>query len=162
MNKVGIFYMSTHGTTEEVAKKISAKLVNSDVELINLGTTDVVDLKKYNTVIIGGSIHLGAVQTKVSQFCKTREKELLNKNLGLFIMCKETGDIAMEQYNTAYSHVLREHASANAILGFGLKFDQMNFLGEKLVSKISGNFENISYIDYKAMNAFVEQLVGIY
>jgi len=162
MNKAGIFYMSTHGTTEEVAKKIGAKLAHSEVELINLGTTDVVDLKKYNTVIIGGSIHLGVVQTKVSQFCKKWENELLNKNLGLFIMCKETGEVAMEQYNNAYSQTLREHASANAMLGFGLKFDQMNFLGEELVSKISGDFENTSHINYEAMNTFVEQLIGIY
>lgn len=162
MNKAGIFYMSTHGTTEEVAKQIGAKLRNSEVDLINLGTTEVTDLSKYNTVIIGGSIHLGIIQTNISKFCAKWEHELLKKNLGLFIMCKETGKAAIDQYNDAFSPTLREHASANAMLGFVLKFDQLDFLGDEIVAKISGKYENANFIDYEAMDAFVERMVGIW
>ena len=53
MDKVGIFYGSTTGKTQEVAEKIAAYLDDADVT--DIGDASLEDLQAYDTLILGSS-----------------------------------------------------------------------------------------------------------
>lgn len=66
--KTAIVFATHHGTTEKVAQMIS-KLASGNAELINLKKSGDVNLDDYDRIIIGGSIHAGAIQKRVRRFC---------------------------------------------------------------------------------------------
>ena len=53
MGKIGIFYGSTEGNTEDVADKVKEALGDADVHNVDSATAD--DLAEYDTIIVGAS-----------------------------------------------------------------------------------------------------------
>ncbi|MCK5103571.1 MAG: flavodoxin [Cyclobacteriaceae bacterium] len=53
MGKIGIFYGSTEGNTEDVADKVKEALGDADVHNVDSATAD--DLAEYDTIIFGAS-----------------------------------------------------------------------------------------------------------
>lgn len=53
MGKIGIFYGSTEGNTEDVADKVKAALGDADVHNVDSASAD--DLAEYDTIIFGAS-----------------------------------------------------------------------------------------------------------
>ena len=153
--KTGIIYISKHGTTERVAGKIAEKFNDSDVELINLKKDKIESLDSFDRLIIGGSIHMSMVHKKTKRFCELNNKVLLNKELGLFLCCMETGEKAIEQFENAFSEDIRKHALSSAMLGYEYNLEKMNFFERALVKKISGSSENVCEIDIEAIDNFV-------
>ena len=105
-----IVYMTTHGCTEKVVQMLANGL-KDDVEIANLKKKPPHTLPDFDTVIIGGSIHVGRVQRKVKQFCRDHLDTLKEKRLGLFLCCMYEGDTAQKQFDEAFPAELREHAA---------------------------------------------------
>lgn len=59
--KTTIIYMSSHGTTEKIAKMIKAELPTQDIEVINLKTNRKPELHNADQIILGASIHAGLI-----------------------------------------------------------------------------------------------------
>ena len=55
MESVGIFYGSTYGMTEKVADKIKKAFGRSKVDIYNLKSATIEDMKKYKNLIFGTS-----------------------------------------------------------------------------------------------------------
>ena len=55
MKKTGIFYGSTTGTTEAVAKKIAENLGVDSKDIYNVATAGPADVADYDVLIIGAS-----------------------------------------------------------------------------------------------------------
>ncbi len=55
MEPIGIFYGSTYGMTEKAAGKIKTAFGRAKVDLYNLATASVEDMKKYRNLIFGTS-----------------------------------------------------------------------------------------------------------
>jgi menaquinone-dependent protoporphyrinogen oxidase len=153
-----ILYMSRHGTTEKVAQLLKDKLGKSRCSLINLAENPKPDLNLYETVIIGGSIHVGHIQKEIADFCHTNQDILLTKHLGLFIcfMEKEKGQL---EFNMAFPEMLRKHAKAQGLFGGELLFEKMNFIERTIIRKIKKVKSSVSDLDYEAINAFAASLL---
>ena len=151
-----IVFMSKHGTTQKVANMIKDQLGGDSVTLINLRTCPKPDLSRCSRILVGGSIHMGKIQDKVSQFCKNNEALLLSKELGLFLCCMEQGEKATAQFNGAFSDQLRQHSKAQALAGYELYFERMNFLERSMTRKITGLTNNVSCIDTVAIHRLVQ------
>lgn len=67
--KTLILFMSTHGCALKIAHQIAGQL-SGEVQLHNLNISSNVNLSLYNRVIIGGSIHVGKIQSRVKVFCQ--------------------------------------------------------------------------------------------
>ena len=156
--KTVIIYISKHGTTEKVAKIIADKLNLGKTDLINLSKEKIINIESFDRIIIGGSIHMASVHKKTKKFCEYNNSTLLEKTLGLFLCCMETGEKSIEQFENAFSKDLRRHALSTAMLGYEYNLDKMNFIERILVKKISGSKESISEIDYKGIENFVTEL----
>lgn len=155
-----ILYMTKHGTTRKVAEMIKLKLASSNVTLIDLSEVKNPDISKYNTIIIGGSIHAGMIQKRIKNFCKTNMELLMDKRLGLYLCCMSKGDKTILQLNDAYPEELQDHAECTQLMGGEYLFEKMNFMERAIVKKISGYTETKSEIDYPAIEKFSSDLAS--
>jgi len=152
-----LVYLSKHGCTEKVAKIIKEKLTN-EVKIINLKKKPKINFDKYETVIIGGSIHAGKIQKGIKNFINKNKEILLRKRLGLFLSCMEKGNTARKQFEEAYPEDIKKHAIVKGIMGGEFDFEKMNFLEKMIVKKVAGVEKSVSNIDNKAIEDFVSKL----
>jgi menaquinone-dependent protoporphyrinogen oxidase len=152
-----IVYMSHHGTTQKVVNELKMKLGENDTTIVNLESDAVPDLSEYETIIIGGSIHMGQIQKEIKRFCKEHQGELITHRLGLFLcfMNKEHGK---EEFENAYPVELRKYSSADGLFGGELLFEKMNVVEKLVTRKASGISQSVSAIDEKAIETFVEAI----
>lgn len=148
-----IIYMSLHGCAEKAAFKLR-DMYWKDVDLINLRYQDPPPLENYDTVIIGGSVHMGSIQEKVKKYCRDNEWELLTKRLGLYLCHMWEGETALKQFNEAYSEQLRNHAIAKGLFGGEFNLEKMNRFEKMLVWKAGRVDRSIKKINTKAIEGF--------
>ena len=76
--KTLIVYATKHGCAETCAKKLRAKLPGG-ADMLNLKLKRGAPLDPYDTVLIGGSIHAGRIQSSVKRFSEQHRAALLRK-----------------------------------------------------------------------------------
>ena len=157
MNTV-IIYMTKHGTTEKIAELLQNKLGKDQTQIINLKKNRTIDLENYETIIIGGSIHVGSMQKKLRKLMANNIKILLKKRIALFMVCMDKTEKRDEQFINAIPGELREVSVVNGFMGGEFNLDRMNFLERAIVKKIAGKSSNVSEIDYDAIENFVRKL----
>jgi menaquinone-dependent protoporphyrinogen oxidase len=150
-----ILYMSHHGTTEKIANQLANALGRESSTIINLGKMPSPELKPFDTVLIGGSIHAGQIQKKIKDFCITHAGELLTKRLGLY-MCSMSTDKAETDLKNAFPDSLLIHASAKGVFGGELLFDKMNFFERIIVRSKSGAKGNVYNLKQEAIQSFID------
>ena len=152
-----IVYKSQHGCTEMCANKLAENL-KDDATLVNLKKMPNAAVDEYDTVLIGGSIHVGRIQKAVKSFCQKNLDTLLSKRIGLFICCMEEGEKAREEFDNAFPGQLREHAKAAGIFGGAFNFDRMNFIEKAIVKKVANINESESKVNEKAVEEFIDKM----
>jgi len=157
LNKSIIIYESLHGSTEKCAKLLG-ELIRSDMQFARLQDTDEINLEEYETVIIGGSIHHGLIQTRIEKFMQENQDKLLEKNLGLYLCCMEEGETARQQFDKAFNHELREKAIAKGLFGGEFNLRKMSFFEKKLTKKLTGVTTSVSKINTEEIGAFAEKM----
>lgn len=55
METIGIFYGSTYGMTEKIAEKVKKAFGRSKVDVINIKSASIEDMKKYKNLVFGTS-----------------------------------------------------------------------------------------------------------
>ena len=79
--KTAIIYTSKHGTTARVAQMISEGLGKNETELFDLKKNKKIDPSPFEKIIVGGSIHAGAIPKKLHSFLNKNQDILLKKSL---------------------------------------------------------------------------------
>ena len=155
--KTVIIYTTKHGCTDKCAHTLANELdINTAIK--NLETDKNTDFSKYDTVILGGSIHAGVLNKKLKNYIDKNADTLLQKKLGLFICCMYEGEKALEQFQNAFPEVLREKAIAHGIFGGEFDLEKMNFLEKAIVKKVANVEESVSNINYVNIKAFAEKI----
>lgn len=153
--KTLIVFASTHGTTEKAVSLLSQHL-SDDVKVIDLKKEQCSNLDDFDTVIIGGSIHIGMFQRKVTKFINVYDEALMSKKIGLFLCCMKEDDDAQAQFETAYPPRLRKQAVAQSIFGGELLISKMNFFERKIIKKVSGTVTDVSSLNEVAIKEFAD------
>lgn len=159
--KTLIAYSNTHGCTHKIAEQMSNYL-DGEVQLVNLKKQPSPELSIFDRVIIGGSIRAGQIQKRVRGFCNENLGELLNKELGLFITCMETGETAQKQLMDAYPEELINNAKITAYFGGKFDFNRMNFLEKMIVKKVAHVKNNTSHVDLESVKKFSSRMDRIF
>lgn len=159
--KTLIAYTTTHGCTEKTAKKLKEHLGNQ-VDLVNLKQNANPSLQNYDRIIIGGSIHAGKVQKRISEFCNNNVNALQEKELGLYICCMEQGEKASIQFADAYPEILRMNAKASACFGGEFDFNKMSLFQRLIVKKVAKINTNTSKVDYEAIQNFSKKMDRVF
>lgn len=155
--KTAIIYSSRHGTTEKIARLIANKLPEVDITIIDLRTIPEPSIDEFDRIIIGGSIHMGKIQTRIKKFIDQNIEILFQKQIGLFI-CGMNEDKLQEEFELAYQKRLRDHSVANGIFGGELLFERMNLLEKFIVKTVAHQHKSVSKIDFPAIDDFIAKL----
>ncbi|HDP98664.1 MAG TPA: flavodoxin [bacterium] len=155
--KTLLVYTTRHGCAEKCAREIE-KGLRGEVKLVNLKKEKLNTFTDYDTVIVGGSIHAGKIQKKISDFCQKNLDTLKVKKLGLYLCCMEEGEKAQQQFDNAFPTDLIEHATATAIMGGEFDFERMNFLERAIIRKIAQVDHSISKVSPEQIAAFIEKI----
>ena len=159
--KTLIAYSTTHGCTGKIAEQMSSYL-DGDVKLVNLKKNSSPDISGFNRIIIGGSIHAGQIQKRVREFCNENTGELLKKELGLFITCMETGEVAQKQLMEAYPEELFYNAKITAFFGGEFDFKRMNFFEKLIVKKVAHVKESTSLVNTESVKKFTRRMDRVF
>lgn len=159
--KTLIAYSTTHGCTEKTARELKQYL-GGNVILVNLKLDEKPELKRFDRVIIGGSIHAGQIQKRVKVFCQINLEELKSKELGLFICCMETGETAQKQFSEAFPEELQQMAKSTACFGGEFNFEKMNFFEKMIVKKVAHVKESTSNINPESIKKFSTRMNQIF
>jgi menaquinone-dependent protoporphyrinogen oxidase len=149
-----IIYTSSHGTTEKIANMIKKEIQQDSVDIIKLKLKNLSDLKNYDQIIIGTSIHAGKISRVMQKFINANHDMLSNKKIGLYLCCMYEGETAKNQLYNAFPPELCEKAIATEILGGEFLFEKMNFFERAIVKKISGTKESISKLKINNIKKF--------
>lgn len=148
-----IIYATKHGCADKCAHTLANSL-STKTKLINIEIESNVDLTQYNSIILGGSIHAGAINKKLKTFMNKNLDSLLTKKLGLYICCMYEGDKALEQFQAAYPEELRNKAKAHGLFGGELALEKMDFMEKAIIKKVAKVDKSVSNINYSNIKAF--------
>lgn len=153
-----IIYATRYGCTAEVAKRIQ-KGLESDCTLINIMTEKAPPLDSFDTVILGGSIYIGKVQKELTSFMNANLKQLLSKNIGLFLCAGTPKQKDRDkELQGAFPVELLDHAAAKDVLGYAFTFEKMKFFDRVIMKKIKGDAVSTSEYYGKRISLFVKAL----
>ncbi|HPV39931.1 MAG TPA: flavodoxin domain-containing protein [Spirochaetota bacterium] len=153
-----IVYMSKHGCAEKAARTI-AEALGGDAAVVDLASKAPVDLSRFDTVIIGGSIYLGALQRGLRKFCDKNLAQLLAKRIGLFICCMNQGDAARQHYESVFDGRLRSRAIAAGIFGGELDFDKLSLIEKSVIGQVINITVSVSRFDEGAVREFAAKFL---
>jgi len=157
--KTLIAYSTTLGCTEQCASKLKEGM-GEDVEMTRISRRRKYNLHKYETIIIGGSIHEGMIQHAVKRFCEKNLHDLLKKNIGLFVCCVDPNADEKELIRHAFPEKLVEHALASGYFGGELNFKKMNLL-QKIMTRKAARLQKEPEIDFSKILLFAEQMQNL-
>lgn len=154
-----IVYMSHHGTTEKIARDLALHLGEHQTRLVNLKDEVAPSPDLFDTIIIGGSIHGGQIQSRIKEYCEKYLEKLLSKRVGLFMCSMSPGKDVLE-FNAAFPEVLRQHAVAHGLFGGELLLEKMNFVEKLMVKTMSGRKKSYSALNTTAIEEFKKKISG--
>lgn len=129
-----IVYASQKGSTADCANYLKEQMMGK-VTVLNV-EEKIPKLNDFDTIIIGGSIHMMKIQRKITSFCKRNKQQLLEKNLGLFVCCYTTvGDA--DFFETFFDKCLLTHAKMTSIFGGEMRYDRLNVVYRKLFQSLN-------------------------
>lgn len=156
--KTLIVYASQNGSTADCVNYLQGKL-SGDVTAINIDGK-VPKLTNFDTILVGGSVHMGKIQRKITSFCKRNKQQLLEKKLGLFVCCY-TAESEEKFIASLFDDSLLEHATITSVFGGEMRYDKLNFAYRKLfesLNKIEGFRQGFvePEIKYEEIERFAE------
>lgn len=155
--KTGILFATNHGSCQKVAEIIQQKIGLDDVELVNLKKDKNPDIDKYDTIILGGSIHAGKIQNVVRNFYQKNIILLKEKKLALYLCCMMEKD-ALKQFDEAFTPEIRELSVSNKIVGGEFIFENMNFIERAITKKIVKIDKSVSKLKYDEIDELIREL----
>jgi len=141
---IAIVYGTKYGCAEKCAKALTERL-EEKADLYNLTKGQTPDLKRYDEVIIGGSIYIGKIQKEVTNFCTSNLETLKSKKVGLFI-CGMQETNRDEEIRSSFPADLLKTAVAKEFFGGEFIFKKMNMMERFIVKKIAKTNQDVSNI----------------
>jgi len=141
MKPIGIFYGSTTGKTEEIAKKIKNQFSDTQIDIYNVRFAKINDLEKYDNIILGTSTWGNAeLQEDFQKFIPILQKaDLRGKKIAIF----GVGDSA--KYPVSFADSI------------GIIFDVLDGKGAIFV----GEFSVKGYQFQSSLSIFGENFAGL-
>lgn len=155
--RTAIFYVSKHGATERVARRLAELLGEADTQLFNLKDHSKPNLDKFDRVILGAPIYAGVTLPEATAFCKRYEEQLLARPLGLYL-CAMNEEQFETEFDRAYPEVLRRHARSMQVVGGAFDFKRMNFAERFIVRRVVGVKNSVERIHWERVAALAREM----
>ena len=153
--KTLIAYASKYGCTEDCAKSLSVKL-SGDVTILNVkNDPKQIDLKQFDTVIIGGSVYVGRVSKNLRAFCESNLDALLKKNIGVFL-CSALAEQFNDTLKNNFPILLLDNAKTTKLFGSEARLEKMNFMDKMMIKAITKG----DYSSFKISNNSIDEFAS--
>ncbi len=134
--------------------------LTGDVSIVNIMLEPASRLEEYDNIILGGSIYIGKIQKKLSNFITNNLPLLLEKRIGLFICAGEKDEALLgKELTLAFPPLLFDHAIVKDVFGFEIDMEKLNFLEKFVMSKVKGVKTSIYELSELKIYAFAENIV---
>ena len=134
--KILIIYGTKTGTTQICAGRIREALVPEEIEMVDIRRFRRTELAPYDAVIVGTSVYMGKIHSKIKGFLNRYSAELRQKKLHLFVCGLAQGDEGAAQLKKQMSEELVRHAIQVKHLGCGVNYTRLNPLYRAIMKKI--------------------------
>ena len=163
MSKIGLFYASSTGNTEDIAKLIKEKMSQSEVELHNIATAVDDAMKNYDLIIIGASTWgEGDLQDDWEDYINNlNEENLLNKTVAMFGLGdqEEYCDNFLDAMGTIYDKVIESGATVvGSWSSDGYEFDESTALRDGEFVGLALDEDNQDELSDERIHAWIEQI----
>ena len=155
--KTLVIYSSKYGATEKCATMLKDKL-GVDCTLANIALESHPNTDAYETVMIGSSIYAGKMKSDIISFVKNNEVKLKEKNIGLFLCCKDQGSEALSYIGQNMPTWVIEKAFIQSAFGHEINLEKMNFVERNILKMIFKVKESYSKIDENQIDEVVEAI----
>lgn len=137
-----IIYSTKYGSAEKASELLKENMVG-EVELVNIMKQTVPDIKGYNNVILGGSVYVGKIQKKLTNYINENIDELLKKRIALFICAGSLDKEIIQKYiKELFNPKLYNKAIWTDTFGYEICFEKMNFIEKFMMKKIKKSTES--------------------
>ena len=153
-----IIYASKHGCAEKAANLLYDKL-NGIKDIVNIRENSKINIKNFDTVIIGGSIYGGKIQKEIKEFIEKKLSILLEKKIGLFLCCGMEKDYK-KQLENSFPKELLNHLTVDGYFGYEFNVDKMGFIEKSLVKLVAKDKVGDSKISKENIQKFVDRIQG--
>jgi menaquinone-dependent protoporphyrinogen oxidase len=154
--KTAIIYVSKHGTTEKVARKIAEKLGSREISFFNLKTDKNPDITPFDGIILGTPVYAGTPSKRMQTFVKNHAEILTAKRIGLFVCGMEPNrEKQQQELENAYPLSLKQQAVAKYFLGGEFIFEKMNFFERAIIKRIAKADKSVSQINEDCISKFI-------
>src|SRR5690554_5725337 len=158
MDNTLIVFASNHGAVEKCARELFRQL-DGKVDICNLNNREYTpDLSKYDSIIVGGSIHSGEIQEVIAQFCENHMESLATKRLGLFISCLYSGEKAKRQLDNAFPEKLNRHAVVRDYFGGEVDALKLSFWERIITSQVIENENLVVKLSKERIDRFANKM----
>jgi len=129
--KTLIVYASRFGYIKDCTVMLKEK-ISGQVDAIDILKQQPTMINKYDNILIGGSIKMGAIQKQITSFCVKNIEILLSKKIGIFIACAQIAskDIYIKE---SIPPRLVKHASDIKCFGGEYRNNKLNFFEKKMI-----------------------------
>ncbi|MCL2827631.1 MAG: flavodoxin domain-containing protein [Oscillospiraceae bacterium] len=156
--KTLIIYASKYGCTADCANYLKTNLPG-DVTLIDINkASGQMELNRFDTIIIGGSVYVSKVSKNLRGFCESNLDLLCKKRVGIFLCCA-LSEQADEVLHTNFPSALLHHVKTIQTFGSEARLEQMTFLDKTIIKAVTkGDFSKFQ-ISKERMDEFVQEIV---
>lgn len=156
--KIGVFYMSKHGASEAVAKKM-AEESEEKVELIDLDLEER-SPSNYDALAIGAGIYAGRIPKKVKEFLKKYHSEIVAMPHGIYICSREEKERAKNYLRENFHLEVLQTSACNAHLGHGISMKRLNLFSRLLFKHHFNIKEDYVSINENELDIFIDRLIS--
>jgi flavodoxin I len=162
MSKIGIFYGSSSGNTQGIAKKIAAKLGVEPKDIHDVATAKANDLNAYEVLLLGSSTWgAGDLQDDWEGFISVLPSaNLSGKKVALF-GCGDSSSYP-DSFCDAVGKIYRVVKEVSTVIGFtdteGYSFDASEAVIDRQFVGLILDEENENNLSEKRINQWIEKL----
>ncbi len=143
---VAIVYASRYGTTAHVARRITEN-VSVPATLHDLANDREPNLGDARIVVVGAPIYGGRLPGHARRYLEFAERNLLQREVALFISCLFQGEKAQQQLVDAFPDSLAAHAFGRYAVGGAVAFEKLSFFHKLIMRKVGGLNTSIERIN---------------
>lgn len=130
--KVLVAYATAHGSTAEVAERISGALQKHGIHATSANVQEIASVEGYDAFILGTAVHAGTWLPDMTAFVKRTAPSIGQKPVYLWVNCIRI----LEQYG--YDHVVEYYMVPEVLEGLNIR-EKTAFAGKLRLDEVDWN-----------------------